>query len=405
MKKIYLFILLCVLGLATNAQNWTAVTLPNANGYLKSFFIDAKTGFLAGDNGSVLKTTDSAKTFSSVPIPQTTNLWGVLAFQNGTTQEVHVVGDNGTYYKSVDGGTSWASSSLNYTQGFAFDITTAPNGDLFICGGEGTIFAGTGVIVKSTDGGTNWIKTNVLGVSFFDRILFTSPTTAYAVGLSDSFMGTVHKTTDGGNNWIPVGTMADLVNCIYCFDDNNCFVADAFGTIYKTTNGGTTWTNTSVSFFSIQDIMFINSTIGYAVSDGGEIYETTDGGTTWSLDFTGTNALWHLFFNQSSGDLYTVGNTGQFYKRSGLGVSISENNSIQQAKLYPNPLPKSNALNVNLNTNATLVIYTINGQEVNTKQLRGGDNKIDLSDLNTGLYSYTIQSEQTIIQSGKLIIE
>ena len=87
-------------------------------------------------------------------------------------------------------------------------------------------------------------------------------------------------------------------------------------------------------------------------------------------------------------------------------VNISELDKIN-ISVYPNP--SSSTLNIDLaNTpNKSLIfkIYNINGKEVLNYSLIGLANKIDISNIKSGIYSYTILDNISIIKKSKLIIQ
>jgi photosystem II stability/assembly factor-like uncharacterized protein len=122
------------------------------------------------------------------PLPQGNNLRGA-SFVDATTGTV--VGEYGTIVRTTDGGNSWTIQGSGTTQTlWAVSFTDANNGTAV---GEG------GTIVRTTDGGTHWTS-QASGTAFqFRGVSFSDTNNGAAVGES----GTILRTTDGGNSWVP----------------------------------------------------------------------------------------------------------------------------------------------------------------------------------------------------------
>jgi hypothetical protein len=90
-----------------------------------------------------------------------------------------------------------------------------------------------------------------------------------------------------------------------------------------------------------------------------------------------------------------------------LGTTINEkpNNAIT---IYPNPF--SSFLTIEINdisriNNATIVLYDTLGREILKSQITKQATTLETSQLVKGLYFYKVISNDTIIQSGKLIAQ
>lgn len=91
------------------------------------------------------------------------------------------------------------------------------------------------------------------------------------------------------------------------------------------------------------------------------------------------------------------------YNELDYATSVQENN-VDQVSLYPNPA--NNELNVNLGTmqNATLNVYSINGELISKQVAVSGTAKVDVSALSSGVYFTEVISEEKIIKS-KFVVE
>ncbi len=86
-------------------------------------------------------------------------------------------------------------------------------------------------------------------------------------------------------------------------------------------------------------------------------------------------------------------------------LSLEKNNNIV-LDVYPNPA--SDYLTVNaekINGNITISVFDLVGKEVAKAALTSGKNQLNLSDLRTGVYFYSIIRDNVIIETKKLIVK
>ena len=76
--------LLLVFSFSLNAQTWKRVTSPSMSVSNDAYFVDANNGWLVGTKGSIMKTADGGKTWSTVTTSITEDLKSVY-FLNATT--------------------------------------------------------------------------------------------------------------------------------------------------------------------------------------------------------------------------------------------------------------------------------------------------------------------------------
>lgn len=86
---------------------------------------------------------------------------------------------------------------------------------------------------------------------------------------------------------------------------------------------------------------------------------------------------------------------------STLGITTE---TVQNAIVYPNPA--QNQVNVITGfDNGSVVINSVTGQVVANGTIVNGDSKIDVSNLNNGIYIYTIRNEEgAVVKTNKLVI-
>lgn len=186
-----------------------------------------------------------------------------------------IVGQNGRIIKSTNGGNNWVAKSSGTTS----NLRSVYFVDTQIGFAVGT----NGTIIKSTNGGENWVNITSGVTTTLNDIKFSSLSNGLAVGNN----GVILKTTNGGSNWIPQisGTTDSIFSISYIpsFNGGAIYICGGFsaggldfeGIILNSTNGGNTWTtNDCESSRILYDIRFPNSTTGYAVGEGGTIIKT-----------------------------------------------------------------------------------------------------------------------------------
>jgi hypothetical protein len=166
------------------------------------------------------------------------------------TSIIYVCSPSGGLWKSVNGGTSWATSTDYLSVVGATDLVIDPvnTSVLFLATGDGdhgdTHSAG---VMKSTDGGATWTTTGLI--------------------FSVSSATTIHR------------LLMDPTN------NNILYAATTFG-IFKTINAGVSWTNIISGNFSDMELKPSTPTTIYAVTSN-TFYLSVNSGGTWTASSTG----------------------------------------------------------------------------------------------------------------------
>lgn len=206
-----------------------------------------------------------------------------------------IVGDNGTIYRTLDGGNTWLIPSVLPTSS---DI----RGVYFINNLTGWAVRSSGRILKTTDGGDTWNITNTTTSETLYSIYFHDTDTGWAVGND----GTIIKTDDGGDNWIIQGQILNITDRlwrVYFIDNQTGWAVGQNGVAVKTINGGTTWSSMPTNTTNdLRGVHFNNVDTGWIAGHDGTILFTSDGGNTWATQHTTTT------FNLR--DIQMIGNKG-----------------------------------------------------------------------------------------------
>ena len=328
---------------------WTNQNIvPEGNHLWSTFFIDHYTGWIAGSDGFLKKTTNAGLDW----LNQNSGTSLTLRSVQFANQNIGwICGEEGLILNTVDGGQHWYEQTSGTTE-----LLTSLN---FCSEMIGYVVGYNETILKTTDGGLTWNIQNSGNVYDLFSVDFVDPLLGFAVGGRDSTI--FLKTTDGGLSWFSKNSLindAKIFNCIDFVDANVGYLGSGkgggtttSGCIGKTTDGGETWNYLNFSSpISKEDIIkhnlvdnpisdmqrgiryiyFKDSQNGYAVGgtfDGWKRYilKTTDAGNTWQTKYyyKEQTGLLSVFVN-SNGQGLAVGCFGVIYRTTDDGYSWTQ---------------------------------------------------------------------------------
>lgn len=276
--------------------SWSAQTSNNYRYLWDIIFVNSNTGWIAGNNGYIYKTTDGGNNWNSIYIGGY-SYFDVFFIDSNNGW---FVGDSSRILKTTDAGNHWSY----FSNSNSIDI----KGVIFIDSNTGWI-AGVNGIKKTTNGGSTWTSQKT---GNFHGIYFNNLNLGWAIGSS----GAIIKTTNSGSIWVTqTSNTSQLLNGIFVIDSLTSWVVGNYGTILKTTNGGSSWiTQTSGTTLNLNKVFFTDSLCGWIVGDAGIIIKTTNGGNSWMNDTSRTTySLYGLYFtNKNNG--WAVGYNGTIVK-------------------------------------------------------------------------------------------
>ena len=315
---------------------WSPVdsgTTSNLNG---AVLLDSGTGFVVGDAGTILKSTDAGATWAPLTSGTSTTLHGIYFLD---PNEGVAVGDSGTILRTTDGGAAWEG----VTSGVVDTLRSVSfNGVNGICGGDSQD------ILYSTDSGASWqIGQSGFFGGGFPGAQMLNATTGFVAGQNPIFQALVGTTTDGGASWAfqPFYFDGNEGGCndVFFFDQTIGLVSgsvfDGRGAIARTTDAGMNW---STLFFdqSIEGVAFPTAASGFAVGSGGRIAHTTDMGTTWADQTSGSSANLHdVAFASDALRGIAVGDSGTILLTTNGGEPSPTPSPTPTPTLTPTPRP------------------------------------------------------------------
>jgi photosystem II stability/assembly factor-like uncharacterized protein len=122
-------------------------------------FPDARTGFIAGEFGTLLATADGGETWAKQDVGTEKTLFGVMF---ATPDKGWAVGIDGLILHTKDGGRSWAvqhgSARVESIEELGFLETLKNPGlyDVAVAGRYGVVVGDTGNLLTTSDGGETW---------------------------------------------------------------------------------------------------------------------------------------------------------------------------------------------------------------------------------------------------------
>jgi photosystem II stability/assembly factor-like uncharacterized protein len=319
--------------------------LPGGATYYSVQLIDGQTGWICGQNGNLLKTSDGGMTWRAQQSGTSADLRSVcfVDAQNGFSgggSHVLKTGDGGMTWQPlplvpdsdvntlffINDSHGWLATGYNYiyrTEDGGLNWTSAYQGSPYAIFSihfidEMTGFwLGFGGINKSTDGGKTFRM--IFDAPFawsYNRISFVSAATAYILGDG----GVIAKTNDAGERWNQIYKFSNVnVSDIYFHDEQRgCAVGSG---IWTTADGGQSWQKV-LETYGLRDVHFSGAT-GCAVGSQGQIWISQDYGISWHAahsDFVGFNDLTGIAFNDPDFGLL-IGNNGSLFRTLDGGAS------------------------------------------------------------------------------------
>ena len=313
---------------SANAQ-WVSQFSGTTNLLHSVSFVTNDLGYIAEENGAILKTINGGSTWAQVSGPHPPN--GIIQIQFTSIDTGFAISWDGIL-KTNNGGISWQNkftdSAVAYTWWLSFPTPTIGYAAVGSLGMDSTF------LYKTIDAGNTWSK--IFSTSSFDvpsLVYFTDPNTGFM--LIDT---AICKTINGGISWVAVPSLTAGSAMDFPSGSVGYAVGD-LGTVLKTTDSGNTWTpQTTPTTYTLYSVSFTSIDTGYAVGGNGfsgVIIKTVDGGSNWTIDATASQSYLSVDFPSASVG-YTCGDNGVIYKR-GSATGIQDNTEGSELTIFPNP--------------------------------------------------------------------
>lgn len=353
MARVFRFLMLWFFGSASfivSAQDyWTSLSRPTNKNLNRACFLDSATGWVVGERGTILRTSNGAQNWTSVSLPTGADMADIemAGYSRGWVLANEFSPDSATFgsriFRTSNGGNQW--TLLGHYDQFllCIDFIDSLNG-----------FAGTidGKILRTLDGGDTWEATEIDSSAFAPwpvrHIEFFSATHGFGMGGQRDLAGTIWVTTDGGLNWKPKAVTSEPVYAIHYFDSLRIMCAGGdpdFGAgMATTTDGGVIWNYSYLGIWGeVRGLGFRTAWEGWSpLGFAGTYMHTTDGGTTWTWTTApNSTAVFDIAFPDSLTG-YMVGERGIIMKYRHPIVAVDDHvarkpSDVVLGQNFPNP--------------------------------------------------------------------
>ena len=444
--KTLAFVFLLSLHAASFGQgSWTRINVPSLQ-YLKSVcFVDSLYGWVAGDSGTILHTTDGGVSWTRQDIHSVNEVEDVFFLNRSlgwASSFNYSVPPYGTILlKTTDGGLNWVSGTFPSENIFITCI-------LYLDSLNGWMGGKPHALVKTTDGGATWtqaaIDTSTLAFFPVLCIKFYNEQYGYAGGGMFDIAGVTWHTSNGGGMWYaidPSQAPADEVHGLHIFDSVHVMGAGGdpdFGYgvgMIRTSDGGQNWIYDELEIQgNAYDLDFRNDSEVWApLGPRRMMIFSLDGGTTWTPVIPPDSAAIYDVIFPDSLHGFAVGKEGVVLKYHppvipSVPQAFSAHKKYELHQNSPNPVTSVTRFRFTVPPAGgdpdggpgkpagplSLMVYNIYGKEVASlvnAPLPPGDHEIefDASTLPGGIYIYTLRHVRdghimTVAGPGQMVV-
>jgi photosystem II stability/assembly factor-like uncharacterized protein len=425
-KSAYIFIMLFFLLsfpiISFSQQYWNPQQSPASKSLHRSSFPDSVHGWVSGDSGIIIHTSNGGNSWSIQQTGINSNIYDIFFMNSlkGWAVANDVSYNSTLVLKTTNGGENWTSYFFPDTNNIIMAI-------YFLDTLKGFMGGFNGIVYTTTNGGESWFVNSTLtgncSSSAIRRFIFHNPNYGYASGGIIDLAGAVWKTTDGGLNWIAQCVAPEPIYDIKFAD--SLFVLAMGGDVeygmsrLYTVNAGVNWLYEELGFFGFVE-SFSFRTQDELWASGGfslRLAVSTNRGLNWlDVPAPDSNAINEInFLSPTLG--WAFGNRGAIYKYNTAVIGIKEIESEVPADFklyqnYPNPFNAKTKIKFEIRpplnpllskegktrfigTGVVLKIYDILGCEITTlinQELSPGTYEAEWDGTNyaSGLYYYKI---------------
>ncbi len=263
--------------------------------------VDAQV-WLVCDRGGVLRSSDFGKTWTRFPITTQSHLRAV-AFLDA--KRGFIAGDDATLLGTTDGGATWTPVETPVKSDYR---------EIYFHGELGWLTGYGGTMMHTADGGRTWLAQRTGTSQSIESIYFSDEDHGWAVGWG----GTILRTTDGGMAWEEIRTPAAewSLSGVYFRNAEEGWAVGMLGQILHSTDGGVTWEAIESGVKSwLRSVTIDEDGNGWITAEN-DILVTKDGGAHWQ---PAGKPGWVFLerFVRVNGELWAVGPFGIYRKAAG----------------------------------------------------------------------------------------
>jgi len=394
------------------SQGWTPKVTGTSNDIQDLHFLNDNTGYVVGQTGTILKTTNGGDNWITQTSGTASTLNSVRFFDLLTG---YAAGTSGVIIKTTNGGSTWVTQTSGTTQ-HLFGMSLTNVSTVFITKN----FTSLSSFLKTDNGGANWLAVYTGSSSATNDIFFINSSTGYMTGLDVGLT----KTVNGGVNWTTQSVPGFMVTVFFPSVSTGYVTGSFSGTVgYRTTNEGVNWSTISFPTAGIfRAIYFTSETTGYVGGQLGAgttplLMKTTNMGVNWVVQSTGVTQFLNAiqFTNSSTG--YACGRVGVVIKTTSGGTTGINNLSeiadvYSLSQNYPNPFNPETQIKFSIPKPGfvKILVYDVNGKLVSSlfeDELNPGvyEIKYNFAGFSTGVYFYRMETAEFNDSKKMLLIK
>lgn len=314
----FFVLFICFFSFQTAKAEWKKQDVNTLAWFYDVYFVNEKTGWIAGSGGTLLETLDGGKTWEILKKFTDDNIKKVHFFdeKNGwllCERNIYNRGGNSSSYllKTTNGGIDWEKTE--FTGAGRGRVTKV----LFNQYGSGMAFGEGGAFYSILQTEAEWKKNpSPTRYLLLDGVL-QNEFNGVVVGAG----GTILFTEDGGANWHPAnlfGVNSGKFNSVFFINQKSGWTVGNEGKVFQTVSGGKTWREQKSGIAgNLNDIYFVNTAEGWAVGDDGIILYTKTAGNIWEIQNSRSkHKLETIFFNGKKGFAVGFGGTLLTYDKN-----------------------------------------------------------------------------------------
>ena len=351
-------------------------------------FTDPQHGFVLGDQGTILRTTDAGTTWAAESIGTGLPFRGLAI---PSPDNMFAAGEHGSFYNSSDSGRTWARIDLGTTSNL--------RGVRFVNTQKGWLFGEGGAFYETNNGGASWTGVSPDSLSTIIGIAALSAN-SFTIFYENGYAA---RTLNGGASWTSLNVGARELNAAEVSGSVTWVVGDS-GFVARSVTSSTWVQVYAPTTASLRGVSIVNDSSVYVAGDDGKIYYTTDGGAHWYAQYTADSHDLNAVFFTDNTHGYAVGNGGTILRTLSGGTVTDVKPMLSQLpgeyRLYqnfPNPFNPRTAVRFELREAGMvrLAVYDMLGSEVATLfngPLQAGSYQLpfDGAGVSSGVYFYKL---------------
>ncbi len=387
MKLIFSFVLICFQCLPSYAQ-WKKLGSPTAQD-LYDIQMRGPVGYIAGQNSTVLKSSDSGRTWKSLALTIPTHLRSLYFIDSSIG---FVSGENARIQKTNDGGKTWSQKYVR-TAGYLYAIRFSNNFGIAV--GKDML------AVRSDDFGETWqVDTTFKSNKRLNSVCILPNGICWAVGDS----GYMIKKHLSEKKWEVIKYPGKIdLNHISNFGDSVLIVAGGMpdstvvgvhhNIFLRSLDSGKTWASTTMpEMKTILAAWFSSKDTGFLAGSNGIISKSYDPfnkrGQQFPVPPTASNLS--KIFSYNNGVGLIVGDGGIILRTTnngGFGLSILSPQTNPHIQLYPNPCGGNFSI-ISDETIVSVSVYDVFGRLI-SQETSGDMNQIHIG--SKGIYMVCVE--------------